>query len=64
MNLRKIFTPKPDKFLQLLMTQTELTVKGLLFLRNYMEKRNTELARKVAEVEKEATRCAASSLRN
>ncbi|WP_322805908.1 DUF47 domain-containing protein [Thermanaerothrix sp.] len=54
MDLRKIFTPKPDKFLQLLMTQTELTVKGLQLLRNYMEKRNTELARKVAEVEKEA----------
>lgn len=54
MGLRNIFKPKPNKFLQLLVEQTELTVKALALLKTYMEKRDASVARKVSDKEKEA----------
>lgn len=54
MGLHNIFRPKPNKFLQLLVEQTELTVKGLALLKTYMEKRDPNVARKISEKEKEA----------
>ena len=54
MSLRSIFTPKPNKFLMLLVEQTSLTVKGLEYLKVYMEKRDSTVARQIFAVEKEA----------
>jgi uncharacterized protein len=54
MSLSDIFKPKPNKFLQLLVEQTALTVKGLDQLRVYLEKRDTAMAQEVARTEKQA----------
>jgi len=54
MSLWNIFKPKPNKFLQLLVEQTNLTVKGLGQLKVYLTKRTTEGARLVSNTEKEA----------
>jgi predicted phosphate transport protein (TIGR00153 family) len=54
MSLRNIFKPKPNKFLKLLVEQTDLTVKGLEQLKMYLTKRTAEGARQVATTEKEA----------
>ena len=54
MRFKEIFKRKPNKFLQLLVRQNELTTNGLGLLKTYMEKRDTGIARKVSETEKEA----------
>ena len=54
MSLRNIFKPKPNKFLQLLVEQTALTVQGLELLKEYTEKRDSTVAKKIAATEKEA----------
>ena len=54
MSLWNIFKPKPNKFLQLLVEQTDLTVKGLEQLKQYLTKRTADGARQVARTEKEA----------
>ncbi|MBP7354709.1 MAG: DUF47 family protein [Longilinea sp.] len=54
MSLKNIFKPKPDKFLQLLIEQTNLTIKGLEALTQYMHKRNSSLAKQVADTERQA----------
>ena len=54
MSLSDIFKPKPNKFIQLLVEQTALTVKGLDQLRAYMEKRDSAMAQNVAKTEKQA----------
>jgi len=54
MSLFQIFKPKPNKFLSLLVEQAELTVKGLELLKGYLKKRNSSLAKQVAETEKQA----------
>jgi predicted phosphate transport protein (TIGR00153 family) len=54
MSLRDIFKSKPDKFLQLLSEQTNLTVKGLELLTVYLHKRDPETARRITAVEKNA----------
>jgi len=54
MSLRNIFKPKPNKFLQLLVEQTGLTVRGLEALNGYLEKRDSGLAAQVNKAEKEA----------
>lgn len=53
-SLIQIFKPKPNKFLQLLVEQADLTVKGLELLKGYAKKRNSSLAKQVAETEKQA----------
>ncbi len=54
MSLFNIFKPKPNKFIQLLAEQTQLTVKGLELLKNYMESCDPEVARRLSKTEKEA----------
>jgi hypothetical protein len=54
MSLRNLFKPKPDKFLALIVKQTELTVEGLDMLMKYMETHDPEYARKVHSIESEA----------
>ncbi len=54
MSVHNIFKPKPDKFMQLLVEQTELTVKGLHLLKTYMEKRDASIAKKINDKENEA----------
>jgi len=54
MSLKNIFKPKPDKFLQLLIEQTNLTIKGLDALTQYMHKRSSSLAKLVADTERQA----------
>ena len=54
MKLRDIFKRKPDIFITLLMKQTELTVKGLDLLRSYLKKRDSGIAKKIDETEREA----------
>ncbi len=54
MSLRDIFKPKPNKFLQMLVEQTQITVKGLNQLQAYLTRRTPEGARDIATTEKEA----------
>ncbi len=54
MSLRDIFKPKPNKFLQMLVEQTQITVKGLDQLQAYLTRRTPEGARDIAATEKEA----------
>lgn len=54
MRLKGLFKRRPDKFLQLLVQQNELTTKGLALLKTYMEKRDASIAAQVAETEKAA----------
>ncbi len=54
MSLRDIFKPKPNKFILLLLEQTSLTVQGLELLSAYLQKRDSEVARKLAVTEKKA----------
>ncbi len=54
MSIRDIFKPKPNKFIQLLLEQTNLTVKGLEQLNEYLEKRDSKVSKKLAETEKKA----------
>lgn len=54
MSLLNIFKPKPDKFIQLLIEQTGLTVKGLENLKVYMQKRDSVVASEIARLEKQA----------
>lgn len=54
MSLQNIFKPKPNKFLQLLVEQTALTVQGLESLKEYLHKRDSAVAKKIAATEKQA----------
>ncbi len=54
MNPWNIFKRKPNKLLKLLGDQTALTVQGLDYLKKYLEKRDSTVARKIAATEKEA----------
>lgn len=54
MRLKGLFKRKPDKFLQQLAQQNELTTRGLALLKTYMEKRDGSIAAKIAETEREA----------
>ena len=54
MKLRDIFKAKPNKFLLLLVKQTDLTEKGLDLLKSYLKKRDSGVAKKIAATEHEA----------
>ncbi len=54
MSIRDIFKPKPNKFIQLLLEQTNLTVKGLELLNEYLEKRDSNVSKKLSNTEKKA----------
>ncbi|MDI6695750.1 MAG: DUF47 family protein [Anaerolineales bacterium] len=50
----KLFKPRPDKFLSLLIEQAALTLKGLDLLKDYMNEANPETAQQLTQTEKEA----------
>jgi uncharacterized protein len=54
MGIRDIFRPKPNKFYQLLIKQTKLTTKGLELLKQYLKKRDPDVAKQISKIEKEA----------
>lgn len=54
MSIFKIFKPKPNKFVLLLIEQAHLTRKGLELLKEYMADQDPEIARALNQTEKEA----------
>ena len=54
MNIQGIFRRKPNKFIQLLVQQTNLTAHGLSLLKTYMEKRDHGVAAQISRTEKDA----------
>ena len=54
MPIKKILRKRPNRFVQLLLEQTSLTVDGLGLLKVYMEKYDHETAAKIAGKEKDA----------
>ncbi len=54
MGIRDFFKPQPNKFLQLLLQQAELTLHGLELLLEYMTEQSPEVARQITLTEKEA----------
>jgi predicted phosphate transport protein (TIGR00153 family) len=54
MNLKAFFKRKPDKFVALLIQQTDLMVAELGALTVYMEKRSSKVAKQIAQTENEA----------
>jgi predicted phosphate transport protein (TIGR00153 family) len=54
MDLKTLFTRKPDKFVALLIQQTDLMVAELGALTVYMEKRSSKVAKQIAQTENEA----------
>ena len=54
MGLKDLFKPRQDKFLQSLVTQAEITLRGMDLLEAYMEKRKAKHAAGVRQAEKDA----------
>ncbi len=54
MGIKDLFKRKPNKFLSLLVKQTELTIQALDLLKVYFKKRNRDMAKQIAATEKEA----------
>jgi predicted phosphate transport protein (TIGR00153 family) len=52
--LKRLFRPRPDQFIQLLLRQSEFTVQGVEALLEYLNNPSKERARAVKDVEKEA----------
>ena len=54
MGLKEFFKPRPDKFVQLLIEQAEITLHGMDALESYMKKRSAKHAATVRQAEKDA----------
>jgi uncharacterized protein Yka (UPF0111/DUF47 family) len=54
MKLRDLFKSKPNKFMLMLVDQTEITVKGLDLLTHYLKKRSSNVAKQIVETEDQA----------
>ena len=54
MGLRAFFKPRQDKFLQSLIVQAEITLRGMDALESYMKKRSEKYAASVRQAEKDA----------
>ena len=54
MGIKDLFKRKPNKFLALLVRQTELTIQALDLLKIYFKKRNRDMAKQIAATEQEA----------
>jgi len=52
--LRRMFKPRPDRFIQLLIEQAEFTVRGMEALYEYLESPSKRKAEEVTRIEKEA----------
>ena len=51
---KRLFKKQPDRFVQLLLQQTDYTVKGMEALKDYMDDPCTERAQVITKMEKEA----------
>ena len=51
---KRLFKKQPDRFVQLLLQQTDYTVKGMEALKEYMDDPCTERAQVITKMEKEA----------
>lgn len=54
MGFKNLFKRKPNKFITLLLDQTRLTIEGLALFEQYLEKRNSKVAKQVTQKEKES----------
>lgn len=54
MGLKEFFKPRKDRFLQLLIQQAEITLRGMDALESYMKKRSAKHAAAVRQAEKDA----------
>lgn len=54
MKINEIFRRKPNKFLTMLVDQTNITVSGLVLLTHYLKKRNANVAKQILDTEKDA----------
>lgn len=54
MGIKEFWKPRPDKFLQLLIQQAEITLQGMDALESYMKKRSDKHATRVVQAEKDA----------
>ena len=54
MGLKDFFKPRQDRFVQLLIQQAEITLRGMDALESYMKKRSTKHAASVRQAEKDA----------
>ncbi|OJX38246.1 MAG: hypothetical protein BGO78_09535 [Chloroflexi bacterium 44-23] len=54
MGIKDLVKRKPNKFITLLVKQTELTIHGLDLLKVYFKKRNRDMAKQISNTEKEA----------
>ncbi|MHB8135557.1 MAG: DUF47 domain-containing protein [Anaerolineaceae bacterium] len=54
MAIKDLFKKQPNKFLSLLVRQTEMTIQALDLLKLYFKNRNRDMAKQIAATEKEA----------
>lgn len=54
MGLKDLFKRKPNRFINLLLDQTNLTIEGLVLFEQYLDKRSSKIARQVSQKEKES----------
>ncbi|GAP21707.1 DUF47 domain-containing protein [Leptolinea tardivitalis] len=54
MTFSDLFKQKPNKFMLMLIDQTEITSKGLELLTHYLKKRSSNVARQIVEIESQA----------
>jgi uncharacterized protein Yka (UPF0111/DUF47 family) len=54
MKFRDLFKQKPNKFMLMLIDQTEITTRGLELLTHYLKKRSSNVARQIVETENQA----------
>ena len=54
MSIRKLFKPRQDNFVKLLLDQASLTLKGMELLTTYMDEQNPSVAQEIMVTEKEA----------
>jgi len=54
MSIRRIFKPRQDNFVKLLLDQASLTLRGMDLLKAYMDAQNPSIAQEILTTEKEA----------
>lgn len=54
MGIKDLFKRKPNRFINLLLDQTNLTIEGLALFDEYLDKRSSKVAKQVSQKEKES----------
>jgi predicted phosphate transport protein (TIGR00153 family) len=54
MSIRKLFKPRQNNFIKLLLDQASLTLKGMELLKTYMDRQDHSIAQEILTTEKEA----------